>query len=112
MRDLKLHDGDLELVDGDFALTDSVAQALRIGLKTLAGEWFLDEQIGIPYFTQILGQKMSKLSLTGIFREAILKTDGVSKLTQIDVDYDASARQVKLDFEVELTDGSRETLHV
>lgn len=106
--------GEVEIQD--FVLTgnllEEVEQALRIELKTLQGEWFLDEQVGIPYFTEILGQKPHKLTLLGIFREAILKVKGVAELTQIDVKYDAHCRAVTVDFEVKLTDGSRMKLYV
>ncbi len=116
MSDLKLKDGDLEIKNGDFVLTQNLAeevtQTLRIQLKTLQGEWFLDERVGIPYFTRILGQKPHKLTLLGIFREAILQVDGVAKITKIDVDYDHRTRTVKIDFEVELTDGSKVRLNV
>jgi hypothetical protein len=116
MSDLKLKDGDLVIKNGDFVLTknlaEQVTQALRIQLKMLQGEWFLDERVGIPYFTQILGQKPHKLTLLGIFREAILQVDGVAKITQIDIDYDHRTRAVKIDFEVELTDGQKVKLYV
>ena len=114
MSDFKLRDGDLE-IETDFILThnlsEQVTQALHIQLKTLQGEWFLDERVGIPYFTQILGQKPHKLVLLSIFREAILKVDGVSKINQINLDYEHRTRTVKLDFEVELTDGSKVKIH-
>ena len=115
MGDFLLHDNDLA-IDADFILTrnlaEQVTQTLQIQLKTLQGEWFLDERVGIPYFTQILGQKPHKLTLLGIFRDAILKVDGVAKINQINVDYEHQSRTVKLNFEVELTDGSKVKIHV
>lgn len=107
---------DLAVEEGDFILTrnlaEQVTQALQIQLKTLQGEWFLDERVGIPYFTEILGQKPHKLTLLGIFREAILKVDGVASINQINVDYEQQTRTIKLNFEVELSDGSKVKLHV
>lgn len=115
MGDFLLCKNDLK-IDADFLLTQSlieqVEQALRIQLKTLQGEWFLDERVGIPYFTEILGQKPHKLTLLGIFREAILKVEGVAEVTQIDAEYDFHTRAVTIDFEVKLTDGSRVKLYV
>lgn len=115
MSDLRLKENDLEITH-DFVLTQSlteqVEQALGIQLKTLQGEWFLDQRVGIPYFTEILGQKPHKLTLLGIFREAILKVDGVAELTQIDAEYDVRTRAVTLDFEVKLTDSSKVNMHV
>ena len=115
MSDFLLRENDLE-INQDFVLTQSlteqVEQALRIQLKTLQGEWFLDERVGIPYCTEILGQKPHKLTLLGIFREAILKVEGVAELSQIDAEYDVHTRTVTIDFGVKLTDGSKVKIHV
>ncbi len=105
---------DLVVRDGDLALTcdlqTQVRQALKILLRTLLGEWFLDERIGIPYFTQILGQKPSKLALTSIFRNAIKQTEGVDSIARLDVNFDSSSRTVSIDFEIILKDGNRLSL--
>lgn len=54
MSDLKLGvDGDLEIKNGDLLLTtsdDAVRQHLQQRLRTFLGEWFLDLDVGIPFF--------------------------------------------------------------
>ena len=55
--DFALHQGDISIDDGDLMLCDdeahSIKQALSICLKTFAGEWFLDSNVGLPYLTHV-----------------------------------------------------------
>ena len=40
--------------------SENLAQRLLIRLRTFRGEWFLDENLGIDYFGQILGKNRNK----------------------------------------------------
>jgi len=75
MMDFSLSQNDLEIVEGDFFICsseiDAIAQSISIRLKTLAGEWFLNSAIGIPYLTHILGHKRSERFLRQLIMPAI-----------------------------------------
>lgn len=62
MMDFLLENQDLCIKNGDFSICQSeqetLAQRIKIRLKLIRGEWFLDSNIGIPYFTEILGKKI------------------------------------------------------
>lgn len=111
---LNLDTHDLEVINGDLVLCKNLAEAARqdisIRLRTLAGEWFLDPQVGIPYFTKVFGQRPNKLSLLEIFRQSVLDSSFVAGLINSDVEFDASVNAVTFSFEATLTDGSRLTL--
>lgn len=51
--DLVIQNGDLVFIYGIAA----VAQACRITIQIFAGEWFLNLDVGIPYWQSILAQK-------------------------------------------------------
>jgi hypothetical protein len=75
MMDFALLDRDIEITNGDFALcrdeVHAMAQAITIRLRTLAGEWFLDSRVGLPYLSQILGKKHSERLLRRLIAETI-----------------------------------------
>ncbi|MCC6178804.1 MAG: hypothetical protein WAZ94_15290 [Phycisphaerales bacterium] len=90
--------GDLLLVDGDLVMlagVDGIASDLRSRLQTFAGEYFLDTNLGLPYFTEIFG-KPKQVRLEEIFRAAILETPGVSGLEALRVE--ASGRTLSITF--------------
>ena len=108
---LCLENHDLEIENGDLVLCKSLAEAARqdigIRLRTLAGEWFLDPQVGVPYFSKVFGQRPNKLSLLEIFSQAVLESPYVNTLTNSDVEFDAIANAATFSFAAALTDGSQ-----
>jgi len=52
--------GDIALINGKIQLTKDKAQAVKIRLKTIRGEYFLDVNIGVPYFTEIFTKRNKK----------------------------------------------------
>lgn len=101
--DLAVEHGDLDLTATS---TESIAQELHILLRTMAGEWFLDPRLGIPYFTHIFGQKPHKLSLSNIFREAILSHPLVKSIPHIHIEFDNKTSTVTMDVQLVARDGT------
>jgi hypothetical protein len=101
-------DWDIQFLDGDLVLSrglPAVTQQIAIALKTVKGEWFLDETIGVPYFTNILGKKFSLGTVQQIVREAIQAIDSVVSIERLAVDFDALTRKCSVDFVVKTTFG-------
>jgi hypothetical protein len=109
MMDLLLEEGDLKVFQGDlgFCVSDiqTINQAVSIRLKTLQGEWFMDTQIGIPYLTEILGQKPSERFLRHIFAKQIGNVPGVEKITEFNVEL-GQQRSLIINVRLRLTDDS------
>ena len=82
--------------------TEVVAQRLLIRLKTFRGEWFLDTEYGVPYWS-ILGRKTSKSAVDLIFQKEILSENGVKELTFFQSTF--ANRQYSLIFRVKVTSG-------
>lgn len=114
MMDFSLHNRDLEISNGDFALCDdeahAIAQALSIRLKTLAGEWFLDENIGIPYLTHILGKKASERLLRKLVAEEIKSLPGVIDIKDFNVKQSQTTRGITIGFNAVLSDQTTITI--
>lgn len=77
--------GDLLLSDAgdEVLLTDlasEVAQRLFVALQFFKGEWFLDQNEGVPYFQRILKKNPGDRVIRSIFSQVITRTEGVSRL--------------------------------
>lgn len=99
--DAKTHDltlnGDVLFIDN----AERVAQQIKIQLLTFLGEWFLDVTHGVPYLDYVLIKNPNFTLIRELFREQILKVDGVSNLVSIDIDFNSATRQMSLSYEVE-----------
>lgn len=94
-RDIKLHNGDLVLCDDD---TEAIAQAIKIRLKTLSSEWFLDTSVGVPYLTEI-----NVAFLRNLFLPQIESLADIKAVKDFNVEVDTE-RQAHIKFSVVLTD--------
>lgn len=96
--DLDLSTGNLRFVRG----ADAVAQHLKIRLRFVKGEWFLDQRVGIPYRSQIWVKNPNLAAIRTTYRRAILTTPGVDTLERIDLTFDAPTRTMRLEFSAKL----------
>ena len=103
---------DLGIVDGDFTLCptdkDTIAQTITIRLKTLAGEWFLDTTLGIPYLTEILGHKYHERSLHHLIMAEIQTIPGVQEITNFRAE-EKAYRSLSISFMAIMSDGRKQS---
>ncbi|ODN40961.1 hypothetical protein [Piscirickettsia litoralis] len=94
MTDFLLNDDhDIDFSSLSLHLTDSLAQRLSIKLNTFQGEWFLDDTAGIPYFQNILGNKVTADVIDSIFKKAILEESEVSTILEFTSSIDNAKRK-------------------
>jgi hypothetical protein len=74
----------------------AVGQHVRQNLQTYYGEWFLDTSIGVPWLTQILGQRYDPALAEAVTKAAVLGTDGVTAITEFSVSFDRATRGVNV----------------
>lgn len=99
--DLDLSGDEVSLVDGDAAL----AQHLLIRLRFFKGEFFLNEDIGMPYYQKILVKNPDFTAVRAIFRKAILNTPGIAGLQAFSFSLDSATRVATLTFTATKDDG-------
>jgi hypothetical protein len=101
---------DLDMSSGDIALCPTeyycIAQTITIRLKTLAGEWFLDTSVGIPYLTEILGHKLNERFLRHLIMPEIQTIPGVLEITNFKAEEKAD-RGLTISFAVLMSDGAK-----
>jgi len=97
MKNLKLVNKDLSLDSGNnlalIEFPESVAQAIETRLRTFLGEWFLDEELGIPFFGEVLVKTNDKSKIDAIFLNEILKIEDVEKIEQFESEIDRETRE-------------------
>jgi hypothetical protein len=108
MIDLKLNEeNDLEIRDFDLQLIDSidqVVQNLKIRLKFILGEWYLDITQGIPYYEDIFIKSPNQITVETVFKNEILSTDTVEEITRFRSNFQPNLREFNMIFSVIVED--------
>ena len=106
--DLKLTNNDLDITNNELTLItgiDETSQNITVNLKTILGEWFLDESIGVPWLNEIFVKKNSLSQAQAILINQIKQTNGVKKINDIQFDFNNSTRQLSVSTRVQSEDG-------
>lgn len=104
MVDLKLdplNANDIEFVDDDFGLTsdgDAIRQHVLIRLKFFQGEYFLNQNEGVPYYQQILIKNPRLSVIRALLQETILETPGISSISDFELSLNTSSRLLEVSF--------------
>lgn len=101
---------------------EAVAQGIRIRLRRIRGEWFLDRDAGVPYLATdivpeseaLLGQKFNALKARAAVRNELVKAPGVVELLALAVSFESTSRTLRIEFRVrtEFGDSELETVEV
>lgn len=91
-------------IDVTYTPQEVVSQRLKIALWTFLGEWFLDAEVGTPYFQQILGKGRRQETVDAIFQDIILSDEDVVEILAYNSDMRAD-RTFTLSFQVRCVDG-------
>lgn len=108
MKDLALNTAthDLVVENYDLQFVDEVSQVrqnIKIRLLFLFNEWFLDSNLGVPYFEQLCTKDPNIALVDSFLKSTIIETPGVSQLLEYSSDYSPIQRTLVLNFKV-LTD--------
>ena len=94
---------DMYLDGSDIAFTtdtDVLVQRLTIRLQFLLEEWFLDNTAGLPYVQFIFEQGSTLEDIYSIFRTAIINTEGVEDIQELELTPDPDNKGLRVDFSV------------
>ena len=100
MHDLQLSGSDLQIKDFDFALTTRdtvIAQRVQRHLLLFKGDYWLDTELGVPYYQNILGSRNSLDTVQAILINAVQEVEGVSEITKFDIVFNNSTRTVSIE---------------
>lgn len=101
---------DVVFVNGGAPVTTTirvgVAQRLKVSLQTFLGEWFLNTDVGVPYFEAIFGKVFNKNSVDLILQNKILEDPGVIEIISFDSSIDNQRRTYSMTFSVRTSEGA------
>lgn len=91
---------DLRLTSG---LAESVSQKLQIKLRTFAGEYFLDNSLGLPYLG--IEKNPDQRFIESQVKKAILSIPEIASIVVFTSQFDVRLRKWRVDFAVKLRNG-------
>lgn len=100
---------DIELQNYNIRVTNTtteyLSQKIEYVLKTLKGEFFAEENLGVPYYQDILGKQLDVNKIISLFKEIILEIDEVSEIIEFTAELTNSNRNFEINFSVKNNDG-------
>lgn len=105
-RDLLLDDNNsLVIRDGDLVFStgiQGVMQECRIKMLMFKGEWFLDREVGVSWWSEILGQKPDRAiaAMTSEFSDKLASVEDVIVVNKLDISYDGATRRITVSWSV------------
>lgn len=102
-------DNDLAVENNRFVLlsgSDAIGQNQKTNLKMYFGEWFLDTEIGVPWFQAILGKGSNPAVVDALLKNAIANTPGTISIEDFSLDLDETTRELTLEYETLVQNGT------
>lgn len=103
--DILLDETGLHFVSGK----EAVVQGVLFRLRMFKGEWQLNQDIGVPYFEELIGDASKVAGVEdrarAAFGAAILDVPGVDKILQLDVKLDRSTRKMTVTWRAQCSFG-------
>lgn len=104
-----LQPGDLHLLNGQLHFWDGANarfQKTKELLQFFKGEWFLNEEEGLPYFQQVLVKNVESRVVLSIFRRALLLVPQAVAVPVLYLKHDKVNRVAQVNFRLEFDDGT------
>ena len=100
-QDINIVDSNLELVEG----IEEIRQLTKQTLLSFEGDWFLDLDLGLPYFQTILQKATSISAIEGIYLDAIAATPGIIDILTFNLTLEPGTRKADIRFSARTSDG-------
>ena len=108
MSDIFLDRQTHDIIVGDYDLPvvcgiDLIRQRLKQRLLTILGEWFLNTEIGLPWFQELSQKGIDDDRVTALIMRVIAETEGVDEIVELDLN--RRDRRLQVDFRVTSPEG-------
>jgi hypothetical protein len=85
--------------------SEDLACRIESRLKTFKGEWFLDRELGIPYYGEVLKKNPDVTKIRGLLLAELVKVSGIAEVLRFEVEFIRASRTFQLNFSVKSSDG-------
>ena len=99
--DIVIGSYDLPVVRG----IDLIRQRLKQRLLTILSEWFLNTEIGLPWFQELSQKGIDDDRVTALIMRVIAETEGVDEIVEFELDLNRRDRRLQVDFRVTSSEG-------
>jgi len=82
-----------------------IAQSIATRLRTILGEWFLNTELGLPWFSRILRKNPNSAEVENIFVKAIADSPGVTSIDEFKMSYIKETRKLLVEARINSVDG-------
>lgn len=83
-----------------------VAARIRARLRTVLGEHFLNRELGVPYFEEVLVKNPDTNRVNNLLISEMVAVPGVQKVLEFDSTFDRASRVFNIRFKVLVTTGA------
>lgn len=83
-----------------------LAQRIKHRLQTFRGECFLDREVGVPYFSEVMKKNPDLERIRSLLASVIAGVEGVAKILSLEVLFNSSERSMAVDFRAQMFDGT------
>lgn len=90
----------------------AVAQNLKTRLLLQLGEWYLDDNAGVPYLGEVCLKPANLPLIESLIKECVLGTAGIKSIEAFDMSFDSPTRKLSVSVSVTTTYGTVETIQV
>lgn len=102
---------DLQLdATGNIQVTADTEELLSVRIKTrfstFRGEWFLDRNLGVPYFEEVMVKNPDVNAVRNLLLAQLVDIPGVDEVLSFDVNFNTASRLFQVNFKVRATDGT------
>jgi hypothetical protein len=101
-------DNDIQIIDAGLPLVtgiEEIRQLVGQTLRSFEGDWFLDLDLGLPYFQTILQKATSVSGIEAIYLSAIGAIPGIVDILTFNLSFDPANRIMNIAFSAQTTDG-------
>lgn len=92
--------GDIDITAGRVTIVrsgDAVKQRWLVYIRTFLGEWFLDQNIGVPFVQRIFKKQVSRTEIKEVFAAASLEVPGILQVPSVVIDsLDVATRELEV----------------
>ena len=101
-------DQDIAIVDANLSLVtglEEIQQLVQQRLLSFRGDWFLDLQLGMPYFQEILRKETTLSGVELAYLDTISRVPGILSIDTFELIPDAANRIANIKFTATTTNG-------
>lgn len=101
-------DNDIQIVDGGLPLVtglDEIRQMASCRLQAFEGDWFLNLDLGMPYFQEILKKVTTASQIEAIFLQEIGSIPGILDIDEFNLEFIDATRTLNVTFRATTTAG-------